>query len=79
MQHIKAKTLVIGLYTDILFPLIEQQFLAENIPGATCVAIQSVYGHDGFLLEFDQIEEIIKKFISRDRSPSYISTDAYIE
>ena len=63
LQSIVAKTLVIGIESDILFPLSEQKFIAEHIPGAKYQAIQSHYGHDGFLLEFDQIELIIKDFI----------------
>jgi homoserine O-acetyltransferase len=63
LQQIRAKTLVIGLTTDILFPISEQQFLSENIPGAGFIAIDSLYGHDGFLLEFEQIENIIKNFV----------------
>ena len=43
--------------TDILFPLTEQEFLAANIPDAEYSAINSPYGHDGFLLEYEQIEE----------------------
>lgn len=64
LKKIKARTLVIGIETDILFPLIEQQFLADSIPGASFKAIQSHYGHDGFLLEFDQIEHIIRNFLT---------------
>lgn len=63
LKKIKAKTLVIGIETDILFPLVEQQFLADKIPGAAFKAIHSHYGHDGFLLEFDQIERIIREFL----------------
>lgn len=63
LQGITAKTLVIGIETDILFPLSEQKFLADQIPNAKYQAIQSHYGHDGFLLEFDQIELIIKDFL----------------
>lgn len=63
LKKIKAQTLVIGIETDILFPLPEQQFLAGHIPGAAYKAIQSHYGHDGFLLEFDQIEQIIRDFL----------------
>jgi homoserine O-acetyltransferase len=62
LQQIKAKTLVIGITTDILFPITEQQFIADNIPGAHFKAIHSNYGHDGFLLEFEQIEKIITDF-----------------
>lgn len=65
LRQITANTLVIGIETDILFPLVEQEFLALNIPGAEYTAIQSHYGHDGFLLEFDQIEELISRFIEK--------------
>ncbi len=65
MQKIKAKTLVIGITTDILFPLAEQQFIADNIPGAELKAIHSNYGHDGFLLEFEQIENILGEFLKK--------------
>ncbi len=62
LQIIKAKTLVISINSDLLFPPSEQQFLAANIPGAAYKSIESIYGHDGFLLEFDQITSIILNF-----------------
>jgi homoserine O-acetyltransferase/O-succinyltransferase len=64
LQKIKANTLSIGIYTDILFPMSEQQFIAEKIPNAKFKAINSLYGHDGFLLEFEQIEAIISNFLA---------------
>lgn len=65
LQKIKAKTFVIGISTDILFPISDQQFIAENVPGAEYKVILSNYGHDGFLLEFEQIENIIRKFLKK--------------
>ena len=65
LSLITAKTLVIGIETDILFPLTEQQFLAENIKESNFVTIQSDYGHDGFLLESAQISQAIKEFTGR--------------
>jgi homoserine O-acetyltransferase len=62
LAAITAKTLVIGIETDILFPLNEQLFLAQHIPGAKYTAIQSSFGHDGFLLEYEQIEQLVKEF-----------------
>lgn len=62
LKKISAKTLVIGIETDILFPVNEQAFLAENIPGATLQIISSFYGHDGFLLEYDKITSVIRKY-----------------
>ncbi|HVX27934.1 MAG TPA: homoserine O-acetyltransferase [Parafilimonas sp.] len=63
LSTIKAKALVIGISSDLLFPLIEQEFLAAHIPHADYQAIHSPYGHDGFLLEYEQIEEAIKTFL----------------
>jgi homoserine O-acetyltransferase len=55
LNSIKQKTLVLGITSDILCPLKEQKFLSEHIPNATFVAIESMYGHDGFLVETKQI------------------------
>jgi homoserine O-acetyltransferase len=51
LKSIKAKTLVIGIKSDALFPIVEQEFLAKQIPGASFQVIDSLYGHDGFLIE----------------------------
>lgn len=62
LRAISAKTLVIGIRTDLLFPLHEQEFLAQNIPGAAFTAIHSDSGHDGFLLEFEAIAAAVRDF-----------------
>jgi homoserine O-acetyltransferase len=70
LNQIKAKTHVISIQSDLLFPQKEQVFLAENIPGASFHSIPSVYGHDGFLLEYEAISAIINDFIrAQDLSP----------
>jgi homoserine O-acetyltransferase len=63
LQAITAQALVIGIATDILFPLTEQEYLARWIPGAKLAVISSRYGHDGFLLEFEGIEKEIRTFL----------------
>ena len=63
LEGIKAKTLVIGIATDILFPVCEQKYLAGKIPDARYAEIKSLYGHDGFLIETEKIaQEIEKRF-----------------
>src|SRR5690606_24746 len=69
LQRIKAETLVIGISTDLLFPVTEQQFLASHIPRATYAEISSFYGHDGFLIETKRISESISRFLKRDGEP----------
>lgn len=61
MSKIKANTLVIGIDSDFLFPVNEQKYIAQNIAGAKYEEISSKYGHDGFLLESEQIASIISK------------------
>lgn len=64
LQSIKAKTLVIGIDSDMLFPLSEQEWLSAQIPGAVFKSISSHFGHDGFLLEFNTIENAIQQFLA---------------
>lgn len=66
LQRVQAKTLVISISSDILFPPKEQEFIAQQINGARYQSIDSTYGHDGFLLEFEQIGNVINKFIFDD-------------
>ncbi len=59
LTYIKAKTLVISLSSDILFPVSESKFIAKHIHGSTHKQIDSLYGHDGFLIETKALTEII--------------------
>jgi homoserine O-acetyltransferase len=68
LRKIRAKALAIGIKSDLLFPVAEQEYLAAHIEGATFLMIESPYGHDGFLLEYEQIEKAIKDFIRKDFS-----------
>ena len=65
LQSIKAETLVIGIESDVLFPIAEQEFLAAHIPHARFEKIDSLFGHDGFLVEIDQFKQILTKFYSQ--------------
>jgi homoserine O-acetyltransferase/O-succinyltransferase len=62
LKNINAKTLVIGIKSDILFPVQEQKFIKENIVNAELAIIDSHYGHDGFLLEFEKLSSLINDF-----------------
>ena len=62
LAKIKAKTLVISISSDLLFPVAEQAFLNQYIQQAQHFIIETNYGHDGFLVETTKIEELISKF-----------------
>lgn len=68
-SKIQAKTLSVGISTDILFPPIEQKRLAEFIPNGIYAEITSDFGHDGFLIESEQLTEIITNKLLNAKTP----------
>ena len=64
LKRIKAKALFLGIDNDILFPTSEQKYLTEKVHGAIYEEIDSIYGHDGFLLEFEKLTNVIDNFYS---------------
>ena len=68
LKKITAKTLVIGIKSDVLYPINEQEYLQQNISGAQLLSIASDFGHDGFLLEYEKIESALKLFVEEKSS-----------
>jgi len=77
LHQIKANALCIGIETDILFPVVEQQFIATYVPGARLEMIRSPFGHDGFLLEFEQIEKLISQFLEDTKQKQAENPDQF--
>lgn len=65
LRSILSKTLVVGITSDVLFPVSEQKFLARNIREAEYTEIDSLYGHDGFLVEVDKLNQIIGDHLAK--------------
>lgn len=63
LRRVNIPALVLGIDSDVLYPLTEQEELAELFPGGTLKVIHSVDGHDGFLLEQDQVGQHIIDFL----------------
>ena len=49
-------------------PDVHADYCAGHIPGAVLKTIHSVYGHDGFLLEYEQIENEIERFLAAEKT-----------
>lgn len=64
LKKVKAKTLVIGVNSDLLFTKNDQQVLAHGIKQSQLTFIDSNYGHDGFLIEAQTISTILKNFLN---------------
>lgn len=66
LREVRANTLCVGSSSDLLFPVREQELVAQAISGASFVQIETDYGHDGFLIEFDKLSEAFEKFLARN-------------
>ena len=60
---IDTPVLVIGINSDLLYPVREQRELASLLSNGTFAEIQSVHGHDAFLIEFEQMKSVISPFL----------------
>lgn len=64
IRKITAKIAMVGINSDLLFPASENTrcctFLYENLSDVTYSEIQSIHGHDAFLMEYQQLEHILK-------------------
>jgi homoserine O-acetyltransferase len=67
LNQIKINTLLIGISSDILFPVSELEYLAKHMPFALLSIIDSAYGHDGFLTETIKINKIISAFLNSEK------------
>jgi homoserine O-acetyltransferase len=63
LKSVTAKTLVIGIDSDSLFPVAEQKFLAEKIPNAAFGLIESPHGHDSFLIDYEKLNKLLGGFL----------------
>jgi homoserine O-acetyltransferase len=64
LGRVEIPALVLGIDSDVLYPLHEQEELASHLPNAALEVIRSVDGHDGFLLEQEQVGRHIADFLS---------------
>ncbi|KAG6896256.1 hypothetical protein C0992_009464 [Termitomyces sp. T32_za158] len=72
LARLPPRALVIGISSDNLFVPTEQRVIAAYIPGASLVLLDSVDGHDGFLLEFEAINRHVIEFLRREEPGMYV-------
>jgi homoserine O-acetyltransferase len=63
LSRVSAKSLVVGIESDRLFPVPDQRVIAEHIGGpligGKLHVIASEYGHDGFLIEHEIVANLL--------------------
>ncbi len=68
IQRIKANTLIVGQSSDILFPVYRQKEIVDALKKVNNKVIykeiETIYGHDAFLLEQDQINSLVENHLN---------------
>lgn len=64
LATITARTVLVGITSDIIFTPDEMLCLQRQIPASRYYEIDSPFGHDGFLVEHEQLNEILYPFIN---------------
>lgn len=65
LAGVTARCTVASVDTDRLYPPRLSDELHEALPRSTRVGITSRYGHDGFLIETEQVAQIVRSALSR--------------
>lgn len=67
LRRVTAPTLVAGVGSDRLYPPAQQGELAAGISTADGLRlIESAHGHDGFLIEVEQVAALVRELVSRE-------------
>lgn len=70
LDAIEADIHIIGVDSDLFFTAEEnretQKLMALNKPNVTYNEINSVHGHDAFLIEYNQLQKIIEPIFNKD-------------
>ena len=64
LRRITARCLVVGISTDLIFPPSEMRTLNDLLPHSSYHQIDFPFGHDGFLVEHEQLNRILNPFIN---------------
>lgn len=81
LGKIRARTLVVGITTDIIFTPGEMRRLHGQIPGSRYCEIDSPFAHDGFLVEYEQLNALLLPFMTGEsgRAPETDRSEAAAE
>lgn len=63
LSSIKIPALVVGISSDQLCPVSEQKYITKHLPSAEFYEIDSPYGHDGFLIEWEKLGKLVRGFL----------------
>mgnify|MGYP000323604951 CR=1 FL=1 len=68
LSSIEQPALVVGIDSDVLYPLSEQQELAAHLPRAVLKVLEAPHGHDSFLIELEVLNDLVASWRTENRA-----------
>ena len=68
---IEQPSLVVGIESDVLYTLPEQEELVRYLPNATLALLPSIHGHDAFLIELEALNALVSKWMNQHLTHRY--------
>ncbi len=65
LRGVRPRTLVVAIDSDILYWPAEQREVARLVPGARLAVMDSIHGHDAFLIDVDRVSDLVVEFRGR--------------
>lgn len=63
LQNVTAPVLCIGISSDVLYPAVEVKAQAAVLPNSTYWELNSIHGHDAFLMDAQDLPERVRAFL----------------
>ncbi len=62
LRSIRQPTLVVSIDSDVLYFPSEQREVARLVPNARLAVMDSIHGHDAFLIDVDRVSDMVAEF-----------------
>ena len=70
LHRTEVSALVVGISSDVLYPLDEVRALADGLGNAAFSTLENPHGHDGFLIDVEGIDRLVRPFLEEGRTAS---------
>ena len=74
LAAIRQPALVVSVSSDVLYPPHEQRYLADHLPNARYEVLETPHGHDGFLIDLDELGDMVRTFRRGLEAPRALAT-----
>jgi len=62
LAGMRQPALVVSVSSDVLYPPAEQRYLADHLPNARYEVLETPHGHDGFLIDLEELGDLVREF-----------------